>query len=57
MKQAFAADGGEGSPGTPPGVAVLACGPGGLMDEVHDQTFAAQSRECRFSLHKETFIL
>jgi ferredoxin-NADP reductase len=52
MKQLFTEDSGEN-----PGVAVLACGPGGLMDEVHDQTFVAQSPECRFSLHKETFIL
>ena len=56
MKRAFEADG-EGSSGAPPGVAVLACGPGGLMNEVHDETFAAQSPQCRFSLHKETFLL
>ena len=42
---------------TSAGVAVLACGPPSLMDDVYDQTQAAQTPECAFILHRETFIL
>ena len=39
------------------GVAVLTCGPIGFQHDVHDAVCAAQNSECRFALHKETFIL
>jgi ferredoxin-NADP reductase len=56
MAQAFKTDTEENGVDAP-GVAVLACGPKSLMQDVHDQAQAAQTPECTFSLHKETFIL
>ena len=52
MKEAYLKDG-TGNPG----VAVLTCGPAGMQENVHDETYAAQSPECRYSFHTETFLL
>jgi malate dehydrogenase (oxaloacetate-decarboxylating)(NADP+) len=53
MKSSFIED----SDADDPGVAVLSCGPIRMQEDVHDAVQAAQSDECRFSLHRETFIL
>ena len=55
MKQAFSTDMQDGTLSS--GVAVLACGPPSLMDDVYDQTQAAQTPDCVFILHRETFVL
>jgi ferredoxin-NADP reductase len=40
-----------------PGVAVLTCGPEKMIEDVQDRVYEAQSADCKFALHRETFLL